>query len=425
MNKKDNISKLLLIVLMFSVFLDVANFFMPLPIFSPLFLGGKHYLEFSLNDRKLLLGFLMGLYGLAQLIGGPLLGHISDRTSRKKLLVVSLALSFFSTLLSGYSLHLGSIVLIYVSRLLLGLSSATIALAFTIASDLSNDESRAKNIGYITIGTSLGAILGPGIGGYFTKSSNIAIFGNSTPFYFMSILYLIAIAMVFISLKSIYDNKQKDINNNKITKILGNLQCQKKYLFSILIIILLFQLSCESFYLASPIIATIKFRMLPFEISNYFIIQGIVAIFTSLMINKQLSKILTSTSIIKINFIMLLICYLFLSITTSRILFTIPFIGVGIFGTLCWIHTNCVLSKTVSSTNQGVIFGISQAVWGIASSIGPIAVGIAAAFFGHEFASFVPILLISCSFLLILMMPSLIKKNTSINQRTESIICVD
>lgn len=385
--------------LMFAVFLDVANYFMPVPMFSPLFLKSDHFAFISLENRKILLGLLMGLYGFAQLFGGPFFGRISDRYGRKRILTLSLILSFFSTILGGLSLYINSIPLIYLSRLLLGLSSGTIALAFAITSNLSDDENRAKNIGYITIGTSLGSIFGPGIGGHLSSNLLLSIFGSSTPFYLMSLLYLLAISLVMLAFKDTHSNSRKGTKGSqnsffKFNGIMGG----KKHLFGLIILILLFQVSCESFFLASPILLTTQFGLTSSTISNYFILQGSIAIFTSFCLNKILSKMFTLSSLVKSNIILLLVSYLFLLVAKSKIELLIPFIGVGVFGTLCWIHINCLLSKTANADNQGIMFGISQAIWGIASTIGPIFVGLSSRL-GYKYAGVVPTIFICLSLL--------------------------
>ncbi len=373
---QNNLNKYLLFTLMLAVFLDVGNFFMPIPIYTPLFLHSQFLLGYPQATKAIMLGYLMACYGFAQLIGGPIFGELSDQYGRKKILTLSLILSVISCLLSGISLTLGSISLIYISRCLLGLSSGTIAVVFAISADYSSNIDRAKNLGYITGSTSLGAVLGPALGGHLASSRFFSWFGYATPFYIMAIPYLINIFLVKIFLPP----EQAKSQPKKIYFFAGFYNIYQTIkrsttLGNLVFMVFLFQMACESFYLSGPIIALEKFHLLPAEIGNHFLIQGIIGIITSIVINKYLSKHFSSIKLFLVNILLLAFSFIFLAITNSSLIFYIPFVGVGLFGTLCWIHSNNLFSQLVSEGEQGFIFGVSQALWAIASVIGPIIVG--------------------------------------------------
>jgi MFS family permease len=81
----------------------------------------------------------------------------------------------------------------------------------------------------------------------------------------------------------------------------------------------------------------------------------------------------------------------------------LPFIGLGFFGTLCWIHSNNLFSQAVTENEQGLIFGVSQALWAFASIFGSIMVGFCAAAH-YTFSVIVPIFfgLLACILAIIL-----------------------
>lgn len=388
---QETIKKPLLYTLMLSVFLDVANFFMPIPIYTPLFLKTTFLQDISPSTKAVMLGSLIACYGFMQLFSGPIFGDLSDKYDRKKILSLSLILSTFSCLLSGISLGLDSIKLIYISRLLLGFSSGTIAIVFAITADKSNKNNRAKNLGYITAGTSLGAVFGPFIGGYLVSSSKFSWFGYATPFYIMIIPYLINLVLLrkFLAVDPAkYTNKKIYLLTGvkNIYKVIQN----STALFYLVLMVLLFQLACESFYLAAPIIAVKKLHLSPVIIGNHFFAQGITAIFVSLFFNNHLSKHFSSSKIFLINIFLLFSCFLLLSIAKSSFVLYLPFIGLGFFGTLCWIHSNNLFSQAVTENEQGLIFGVSQALWAFASIFGSIMVGFCAAAH-YTFSVIVPI----------------------------------
>lgn len=401
---QETIKKPLLYTLMLSVFLDVANFFMPIPIYTPLFLKTAFLQDMPSSTKAIMLGSLIACYGLMQFFSGPIFGNLSDKYDRKKILSLSLLLSTFSCLLSGIGLGLGSIPLIYISRLLLGFSSGTIAIVFAITASKSNKKNRAKNLGYITAGTSLGAVFGPFIGGYLVSSAKFSWFGYATPFYIMIVPYLINLLLLqkFLIVSPSQPTHKKIYllaGFETIYKVMQN----SASLFYLVFMVLLFQLASESFYLAAPIIAVKKLHLSPAIIGNHFFAQGITAIVVSLFFNKKLSNYFSSSKIFLINIFLLLSCFLLLAIVKSSFILYLPFLGLGSFGTLCWIHSNNLFSQAVTENEQGLIFGVSQALWAFASIFGSIIVGFSAAVH-YTFSVIVPIFsgLLSCILAIIL-----------------------
>lgn len=125
----------------------------------------------------LTVGLLSGTYALAQFAFTPLLGALSDRFGRKPVITVCVAgsvlgLGLFALTLAipwqdlpwavGSSLPL---TLLFVARLIDGVSGGTAATAGAVLADISTPENRAKAFGLIGVAFGLGFILGPALGG--------------------------------------------------------------------------------------------------------------------------------------------------------------------------------------------------------------------------------------------------------------------
>ena len=106
--------------------------------------------------------FMIGLLGAAypamQFIGAPLLGRISDRVGRKPVLVVSQ----IGTLIGFIVLALaGNLWVLFIARLIDGLSGANIATAQAAISDSTTEKTRTQGLGLLGAAFGLGFILGP------------------------------------------------------------------------------------------------------------------------------------------------------------------------------------------------------------------------------------------------------------------------
>jgi multidrug resistance protein len=113
-------------------------------------------------------GLLVSIYALCQLFGGPLLGRLSDRTGRKPLLLMSQVGTLFGFALLAYA---DSLWLIFLSRIIDGLTAGNISLAQAYIADVTKPEERTKSFAVIGIAFGLGFLIGPAVSGYLAQFS--------------------------------------------------------------------------------------------------------------------------------------------------------------------------------------------------------------------------------------------------------------
>jgi MFS family permease len=124
------------------------------------------------------LGLLTGSYAVAQFLATPWIGALSDRYGRRPVIAVCVAgsvvgLSLFSATIafpwaSAWPAAQAAglpLALLFVGRLIDGLSGGTAATAGAVLADISPPEKRAKAFGLIGVAFGLGFILGPALGG--------------------------------------------------------------------------------------------------------------------------------------------------------------------------------------------------------------------------------------------------------------------
>lgn len=109
-------------------------------------------------------GGLLTVYALASFFTAPLWGALSDRTGRKKLILIGLigfSLSFFL-----FALFIENLPLLYASRVVGGIFSGAVYTAVTgFVADMTDEENRNKYMGLLGMSIGLGFIFGPAIGG--------------------------------------------------------------------------------------------------------------------------------------------------------------------------------------------------------------------------------------------------------------------
>ena len=150
-----------LALLLVFVFIDVLGFSLILPLL-PFYAG-------TYGASSSVVGLLLGASALAQLVGSPILGRLSDRYGRRPLLILSIAGTAVSFLLLGLA---NSLAMLFVSRVLDGLLGGDISLAQAYITDVTDRESRARGLGLIGAVFGLGFIIGPALGGAMSARGN-------------------------------------------------------------------------------------------------------------------------------------------------------------------------------------------------------------------------------------------------------------
>ena len=113
-------------------------------------------------------GLLVSTFAVCQLIGGPMLGRLSDVTGRKPLLIVSQ----IGTLIGFFILAYGrSLPLIFLSRVIDGFTAGNISLAQAYIADVTKPEERTKSFAVIGIAFGVGFLIGPAMGGFLSQFS--------------------------------------------------------------------------------------------------------------------------------------------------------------------------------------------------------------------------------------------------------------
>jgi MFS transporter, DHA1 family, tetracycline resistance protein len=111
-------------------------------------------------------GLLISAYALCQLIAGPILGRMSDHMGRKPLLIVSQMGTLVGFLILAFA---NSLWLVFVSRIIDGLTAGNLSLAQAYIADVTEPENRARSFGVIGIAFGIGFLIGPAISGYLAQ----------------------------------------------------------------------------------------------------------------------------------------------------------------------------------------------------------------------------------------------------------------
>ncbi len=202
---KPNQSPMMALLPLFMVILlDVAGIILVLPVLTPLILQTSGSIvpeDTPLLVRDFLYGFSLALFPLFMFFSTPILGDLSDKFGRKKILLLCLLGSAASYAIAGLGIVLNSLAIFLISRALAGLAAGTQPIATAAIIDVSTAANKTKLLAWVVFTSSLGLILGPILGGFTADKKLVSWFGYDTPFWIAAGVCLINAIFLFYSFR--------------------------------------------------------------------------------------------------------------------------------------------------------------------------------------------------------------------------------
>ncbi|WP_418268074.1 MFS transporter [Enterococcus hirae] len=312
---------------------------------------------------------LSAIYAFSMFLAAPMLGALSDRFGRKIILISSLFGSAIGYYLFGFG---GALWILFLGRIIEGLTGGEISAILAYFADLTPIESRTKSFGWISATVGIGTAAGPLIGGF------LAQYGPAIPLYVASFLSLSnAVYSYFFMPESL--TKRERTRNLSLQQINPFKQLQLVFTFRsvkwLLITGFLIWLPNGSFQAIFAQFSIDTFHLSPIIIGFTFSLIGIMDIFAQLLIMPILLKFWRENQIITMGITSEMIGYSV--IILSAFYGSIPcfIIGMVFFGLGDAIFSpsyNGLISTYASKEDQGKIQGASQSIQALARVIGPM-----------------------------------------------------
>jgi len=169
------------------VFVDLVGFGIVIPVL--LLHAGESFGATDLQATGLLTAF-----SICMVIAGPVLGRLSDAYGRRPVLIVSQIGTFIGFIVLGLA---NSLFLLYLGRIIDGISGGNITTARAYINDITTEENRARGFGLISAAFGAGFIVGPALGAAavtFTAGvPSIAAYSQNAPFFVAAVFSLASI----------------------------------------------------------------------------------------------------------------------------------------------------------------------------------------------------------------------------------------
>ena len=357
-----NNSKLPIFVILTTVVLDSMGIGIIIPVMPALFaeVTGSE----KISDIAIWGGLLASTFALMQFIFGPILGALSDRYGRKPILLLALFVMAAYYLLMGFAQTLW---LLFLGRLIGGITAATHATANAYMADISSPEEKAARFGMLGAGFGLGFVLGPLIGGLLGE------WGPRAPFFAAAMLAAAnGVLCYFVLKESLKSKNRREFMWYRANPIGAILDLRKfEGIYSLLLVFLLFTIGTSIYAAIWPFFTVERFRWSPGMIGISLTIYGVCFAIVQGVLVRPAIKIWGEKKTIIIGF-----CFEFSAMVTFAFLtdgkILIILIPLASLGVLAQPAIQAILSKSVGDDRQGAIQGVASSLNAIAMVITPI-----------------------------------------------------
>jgi len=309
-------------------------------------------------------GYFISVYALMQFIASPLLGSLSDKYGRRPILLFSLLGSAIDYVLMAYAPNLK---ILFIGRILSGLTGANQTVASSYIADISDDTNRAKNFGMIGAAFGIGFVVGPALGGI------VSHFGANVPFLVAAFLTLINFLFGLLILpESLPQSHRRNIDFKKLNPISsfgdvlnrGNL---KFYIF----IFALMNLAGQVHPSIWTIYTTYKFHWNSMQVGFSLTAVGLAlgigqGVFTGIFTKKfgEYKTLIIGTTISTISYLLYAI-----AAETWMIYATIVLI---LFSVIAPPALQAIMTKLVKDNEQGELQGTLFSMMSLSTIIAPL-----------------------------------------------------
>lgn len=188
-----------LLLILFIGFVDYLGIGLVYPIFAVMMFDASDPLfaaDASSAYRGAMLGILMGLTPLSAFLFAPFMGSVSDSYGRKNTLLLGMAAGIAGYILAVLAIVSHSLALLFVFRILVGITEASAAVAQAALADICTEENKARGFSLFSSSAGLGFTVGPFVGALLAEMGQGMGFGYSLPFVAAGSLCLVNLILI-------------------------------------------------------------------------------------------------------------------------------------------------------------------------------------------------------------------------------------
>ena len=329
--------------------------------------------QFGLSDLQASL--LTTAFALSQFVGTPILGKLSDRLGRKYVLVFSLVGTVVANLIAAVA---GAAWLLYLARMLDGLTGGNNSVAAAVISDITTPQQRPRAFGIFGATFRLGFVIGPVLS-YLAQQlptfPGISSLGMS--FLVSAAIATLAVLLTLIFLPETATDRGSfklswdDFALSQIAKSATRPQLGQLFVLT---------------FLSGSTFTIFTFAFQPFflnilnrdakELAIMFALVGILGFVSQVFALEPLSKRFNLINIIAVTLALRGVTFLLMPAFPTYGAFVMILVVFGVVNSFPMPLIDTVLSLNSDAKEQGEILGINSSYLSVSNAIGPVISGL-------------------------------------------------
>jgi len=343
-------------------FIDILGFSILIPIL-PYFV-----LHFGASD--VVVGLLFSTFATMQFIAGPVWGNVSDRIGRKKVLIISQIGATIGWTMLAFANSLG---LVFLARIIEGLSGGNISVTQAYVADLVEPKDRARAFAYVGAAFSAGIVFGPALGGFLLPR-----FGFPAPFLAAATLQVITLLLtVFMLPESTSARGREDVASFRSIRT----SLTDRRVAPLLLQLWAFSLSLYAWFGVFTLLLKEGIGFGPSQTSYFFAVFGVVSVFVQIFAVGRISDGVGDRRASNLGIASLLLAFILVPFARN-LAAMIPIMLLFGFGmTVARPNLTAILTGRAPENQRGTILGVSSALDNISGVLmPPVSTGLLGAF---------------------------------------------
>jgi len=349
------------------------------------------YAEGQFQGSVIQITLLSSVFFGAQFIAAPVLGRLSDRHGRRPVLIVSqmgTVLAFILFILArplgqqidqlGLGLPMtGGMVMLFIARILDGITGGNITTAQAYVSDITDDNNRAQGLGYLQAAFGVGFIFGPAFGGLLSRINVVAPFIGAT---------IITAGTLMLTIFTLKESLSPEVREkSSVTKQQRTQGKINIFSFPALPLILLIGFVASLAFSALPAIFSLYANDVIFQgaaqssvyIGLMLAFNGMFQVITQISLLRPLIQKFGERRVLVIGQVSLIVGFLGIAGVTNAILVTAFFAPFAFGSGLSNPSIQSLVTRFQSVAKSGTLLGFYQSARSLALILGPIWAGYA------------------------------------------------
>ena len=364
------------------IFIAYIGYSLKVTVLVPMLLYDKgEYLSslFIPVNRAVALGVILSLYPLGQFLGTPVLGILSDRYGRRRVLLFSLLAASACYSILALALAWRNLPFFMAAMFVCGLSEANIVIAQSAIADVSTKAERSRLFGYIYLSAALAYVVGPLFCGRMADHTIVSWFDYWTPYAFVFIMIILTLILVYF----MFDETRKPETraDTDFLQAFVNLKhiFEEKGLRWTFLVNFVIYMAIFGFFRAYPMYLVDEFKVSVRHVADMFALLAAPIVVANIWLTGFLSKRYSPRTMAVFSSFLMGVFIVLVVVPGSIPWLFIPVILTGFAFAVAFPACAAMLSVMADGEIQGKVMGSNQSLQVAAETLSSVLAGILAA----------------------------------------------